>query len=184
LSKLLVTLLAALTIVVMPLSGGAAAKTTDIYQLARQSVTVTSDGFFAIRGGLSAADSARLHRVFDSLNSELSRVDRGLRPSVLPKHDAGRPSPSTSGTGGHQASLAASWCGYIPRWAFEAYAWGVIIAGGVTATIGLFADGTIFGLPAGAVLGAAGLWLGMDGSAMLWFVDTYMPPWGVYVCVF
>jgi hypothetical protein len=60
----------------------------------------------------------------------------------------------------------------------------VIIAGGVTATLAVFASGTIFGLPAGAVLGAAGIWLGLDGSGMLWFVDTYMPVWGVYVCVF
>lgn len=185
-SRLLVTLLAALTIVAMPLSGGVAAKTTDIYQLAHRNVSVTADGFFAIKGGLSVSDSARLHGVFDSLNAELSRVDRSLRPSVGPKSVIGKPITSTlrSGTGGHQASLAASWCGYIPRWAFEAYAWGVIIAGGLTATLALFASGTIFGLPAGAVLAAAGIWLGMDGSAMLWFVDTYMPVWGVYVCVF
>jgi hypothetical protein len=185
-SRLLVTLLAALTIIAMPLAGGVAAKTTDIYQLARQSVSVTADGFFAIKGGLSVSDSARLHGVFDHLNAELSRVDRRLRPSIQPSSDVERPTASTlrSGAGGHQASLAASWCGYIPRWAFEAYAWGVIIAGGVTATLAVFASGTIFGLPAGAVLGAAGIWLGMDGSAMLWFVDTYMPPWGVYVCVF
>src|SRR5438067_1529797 len=70
-SRLLVTLLAALTIIAMPLSGGVAAKTTDIYQLARQSVTVTPDGLFAIKGGLSPADSARLHGVFDHLNAEL-----------------------------------------------------------------------------------------------------------------
>ncbi|MEK6225587.1 MAG: hypothetical protein AABM40_04745 [Chloroflexota bacterium] len=170
----------------MPLSGGVAAKTTDIYQLAHQSVRVTADGFFAIKGGLSVSDSARLHSVFDSLNAELSRVDRSLRPSVQPKFNVGRPTASTlrSGTGGHSASLAASWCGYIPRGAFEAYAWGVIIAGGVTATLALFASGTIFGLPAGAVLGAAGIWLGVSGSYMLWFVDTYMPVWSVYVCVF
>lgn len=185
-SRILVALLAALTIIAMPLSGGVAAKTTDIYQLAHQSVSVTPDGFFAIKGGLSVSDSARLHGVFDSLNAKLSRIDRSLRPSAQPKSDPGRPTASSllSGAGGHSASLAATWCGYIPRWAFEAYAWGVIIAGGVTATLALFASGTIFGLPAGAVLGAAGIWLGMDGSAMLWFVDTYMPEWGVYVCVF
>jgi len=182
-----VTLLAALTIIAMPLSGGVDAKTTDIYQLARQNVTVTADGFFAIKGsGLSVSDRARLHGVFDHLNAELAQVDRSLRPKIQHNSDVQRPTASAlrSGTGGHQASLAASWCGYIPRWAFEAYAWGVIIAGGVTATLALLASGTIFGLPAGAVLGAAGIWLGMDGSAMLWFVDTYMPPWGVYVCVF
>jgi hypothetical protein len=163
-----------------------AAKTTDIYQLARQSVTVTPDGFFAIKGGLSVSDSARLHDVFDPLNAELSRVDRSLRPNVGPKSDRETPTASTlrPGTGGHQASLAASWCGYIPRWAFEAYAWGIILAGGVTATLALFAAGTIFGLPAAAVLGAAGLWLGVSDSYMLWSVDNNMPSYGVYVCIF
>ena len=184
-SKLLVTLLAALTIIAVPLSGGAAAKTTDIYQLAHQYVQVTPDGLFAIKGdALSRSDNARLHAVFDSLNAHLASVDRRLRPSLVPALAPATQSHSATTTGGKMAAPLASWCGYIPRWAFEAYAWGVIIAGGVTATLALFASGTIFGLPAGAVLGAAGIWIGMDGSAMLWFVDTYMPPWGVYVCVF
>src|SRR5260370_12238024 len=99
----------------MPLSGGVAAKTTDIYQLAQQNVSVTSDGFFAIKcAGLSVSDSARLHGVFDSLNAELSRVDRSLRPNVGPQSAMGAATASSvpSGTGGHQASLAAAWCGY------------------------------------------------------------------------
>jgi hypothetical protein len=37
--------------------------TTSDGWLAHQSVSVTSDGFFAIKGGLSAPDSARLHAV-------------------------------------------------------------------------------------------------------------------------
>jgi hypothetical protein len=60
------------------------------------------------------------------------------------------------------------------------FAWYVIIVGGVFATVALFVDATIIGLPAGAVLGAAGIWIGMTGSALLWYVDTHMPPWGVY----
>lgn len=51
-SRLLVTLLATLTIVAMPLSSGVAAKTFDLCQLAHRSVSVTSGGFFAIKGGL------------------------------------------------------------------------------------------------------------------------------------
>lgn len=139
-SRLLVTLLAALTIIAMPLAGGAAAKTTNIYQLAHQSVSLTADGLF--KGGLSRSDSARLHAVFDQLNAELSRIDRSLRPSIERNPHIQRSTSSVvrSGTGGHFASLAASWCGYIH--------------------VSLFADGTILGLPAGAVLGAAGIWLG------------------------
>ena len=91
-ARLLVTLLAALAIIAMPLSGGVAAQTTDIYQLARQSVSVTSDGFFTIKGGLSVSESARLHGVFDHLNTELSRVDRTSRV----RHDLRPPGRSCS----------------------------------------------------------------------------------------
>jgi hypothetical protein len=183
-SRLLVTLLAALTIVVMPLSAGAAAKTTDIYQLAQQNVTVTKDGFFSVRSdALSRPDNARLHAVFDPLNAQLAKTERSQRPTI------GQPGPKPGGTqsgtaGGKLAALSASFCGYVPRWAFEAFAWYVIIVGGVFATVALFVDATIIGLPAGAVLGAAGIWIGMTGSALLWYVDSNMPPWGVYECIF
>jgi hypothetical protein len=181
-SRLLVTLLAVLTIAAMPLSGGVAANSADIYQLAHQSVTVTPDGFFAIRSGLSVTDNARLHGVFDSLNARLASVDRSHRLPI--KQQQAKPGAQSATAGGKLAALAASFCGYVPRWAFEAFAWYVIIVGGVVATVSLFVDATIFGLPAGAVLGAAGIWVGMTGSALLWYVDTYMPPWGVYECIF
>ena len=181
-SRFLVTLLAALTIIAMPLSGGVAANTTDIYQLAHQNVTVTGDGFFAIKSGLSASDTARLHGVFDPLNARLASVDRSQRPTI--RHPQTTSATQSATAGGKLAAPAASFCGYIPRWAFEAFAWYVIIVGGVFATVSLFVDATIFGLPAGAVLGAAGIWVGMTGSALLWYVDTYMPPWGVYECIF
>lgn len=182
-SRLLVTLLAALTIVVMPLSAGAAAKTTDIYQLAHQNVTVTKDGFFSVRSeALSRPDSARLHAVFDPLNAQLAITERSQRPTI--GQPGPKPGTQSATAGGKLAALSASFCGYVPRWAFEAFAWYVIIVGGVFATVSLFVDATIIGLPAGAVLGAAGIWIGMTGSALLWYVDTYMPPWGVYECIF
>jgi hypothetical protein len=177
-----VTLFAALTIIAMPLSGGVAAQTTDIYQLAHQNVTVMVNGFFAVKGGLSTADGARLHGVFDPLNAKLATIDRAQRPTIGP-HRA-KPATQSATAGGKLASLAASFCGYIPRWAFEAFAWYVTIVGGVFATVSLFVDATIFGLPAGAVLGAAGMWIGMTGQAMLWYVDTHMPVGGVYECIF
>lgn len=181
-SRLLVTLLAALTIIAMPLSGGAVARTSDIYQLARQNVSVTADGFFAINGGLSGIDSARLHGVFDSLNARLASVDRSQRPTI--GQPQAKPGTQSATAGGKLAALSASYCGWIPRWAFEAFAWMVIIVGGVISTVGLFVSGTIFGLPAGAVLAAAGIWTGMTGGMMLWYVDTYMDPRGVYECIF
>jgi len=184
-SKLMLATFVSLALVIMPFSNDTFAAPDNV-TLARAYVSVSHDGMFVVSPRADRSVGARLHRIFDPLNAELAKVGRSLRPSVQPNSDGGTRTASTlrSGTGGHQASLAASWCGYIPRWAFEAYAWGVIIAGGITATLALFASGTIFGLPAGAVLAAAGIWLGMDGSAMLWFVDSYMPPWGVYVCVF
>jgi hypothetical protein len=57
----------------------------------------------------------------------------------------------------------------MPEWSFHRmcqlllpptlarFAWYVIIVGGVFATVALFVDATIIGLPAGAVLGAAGI---------------------------
>ena len=127
-SRLLVTLLAALSIVAIPLSTGAAAKTMDIYQLAQQNVTVTNDGFFAIQNAeLSRSDSARLHGVFDPLNAQLANIERALRPTI--GQPATKVSARSATSGGKLAALAASFCGYVPRWAFEAFAWYVMIVG-------------------------------------------------------
>ena len=182
-SRLLLAVLASLAFVVAPLSRDTVAAPDDI-ALARAHVTINADGLFVVATSASRVDRARLHAIFDPLNAQLSRVDRSLRPTIqAPPRRTSATAVQTS-AGGHLAAPLASWCGYVPRWAFEAFAWYVIIVGGVTATVGLFADATIFGLPAGAVLGAAGIWIGASGSFMLWYVDTYMPPEGVYECIF
>ena len=136
---------------------------TALARLAVGHMSIDADGFFRIKGaGLDAASVQQLKGTFDPLNARLSSVSRAQR--LIP----GRAVPA----------LRASGCVYIPNWALEDYAWFVIIVGGVTATVGLFADATIIGLPAGAVLGALGIWTGVTGTWFLWYVDKYYPDGG------
>lgn len=72
-------------------------------------------------------------------------------------------------------------CVHVPRWVLDTIAWTAIIYGAGITTIGLFASGTIVGIPVGAILGAVGLWDGVAGSLMLWWVDVYYPN-GLPVC--
>ena len=142
--------------------------------LARAHVTISTDGLFAIDKRVTVSEGKSLDAIFAPLNAQLRSVGRPLRLAAP---------PTTSKGPGFNAPMA-SFCGYIPRWAFEAFAWYVIIVGGYFGVVGLFASATIFGLPAGAVLGAIGIGLTVTGSFLLWYVDTYMPSWGWYVCVF
>jgi hypothetical protein len=143
--------------------------------LARAHVSITADGLFAIDNRVTKSERQTLSGVFGPLNAELRRVDRSLRLAA----------PATTAKGpGQNAPMASSFCGYIPRWAFEAFAWYVILVGGAFAIVGLAASTTIFGLPAGAVLGSIGIGLTITGSFLLWYVDNYMPPWGWFVCVY
>jgi len=140
---------------------------TALARLAVGHVSINADGFFRINGtGLDAASVQRLKGTFDPLNAHLrgvSRAQRLIRGHAVP-------------------ALRTSGCVYIPNWALEDYAWFVIIVGGVTATVGLFLDATIIGLPAGAVLGALGIWTGVEGTWFLWYVDKYYPDGG-YICL-
>lgn len=145
-----------------------------VIEFVRAHVTIDSEGMFVIDAKVSGKDRQLLLRIFKPLNENLASVDRHLRPTV--QHRASK--------GPGLAAPLASWCGYVPKWAYQAFAWYVILVGGTFAVVGLFVSGTIFGLPAGAVLGAAGIGLTTSGSFMLWYVDNFMPPYGVYVCVF
>jgi len=75
-------------------------------------------------------------------------------------------------------------CVTIPKWALQAFAWYVIAQGGAWAAIGGFLDGTILGLPAGAVLNALGIAESTTGFFLLWWVDNYYPAEGRRVCIF
>jgi len=145
-----------------------------IIELVRAHVTIDSEGMFVIDQQVGGKDRQVLRSIFDPLNNSLAGVGKHLRPTV--EHRASK--------GPGLAAPLASWCGYVPKWAYQAFAWYVILVGGTLSVVGLFVSGTIFGIPAGAALGAAGISLMTTGSFMLWLVDNYMPSYGVYVCVF
>ncbi|MEO8631760.1 MAG: hypothetical protein ABI466_00265 [Chloroflexota bacterium] len=145
-----------------------------VIELVRAHVTIDSDGLFVIDPKVIGRDREMLRGIFSRLNDSLASVDKHLRPTVGQK--------ASKGPG--LAARVASYCGYIPKWAFQAFAWYVIISGGAFSIVGAFVSATIFGLPAGAVLGAIGVSLMTTGSAFLWWVDNFMPSYGRYVCVF
>lgn len=162
---------------IMPASNAAIAKgdpQQELIELAISHVTVDADGMFLIGGSLTRAERKTLETVFAPLNKQLSKVERHLRPTV--RHAASK--------GPGLAAPIASFCGYIPKWALQAFAWYVILVGGYSAVVGMFASATIVGLPAGAVLGAIGAGLSFTGSFLLWWIDNNIPPWGKYVCIF
>jgi hypothetical protein len=78
-------------------------------------------------------------------------------------------------------SAQAYWCYYFPNWALDAFAWYVIIEGGILATVSLFVDVTVLGLPLGIVLGVLGIWVGVTGGFLLWYFDKYYPN-GAWIC--
>lgn len=159
-----------------PINAGGGPDQADraVIELARAHVTIDAEGMFTIDPSVRGRERTILRAIFAPLNAGLASVDRHMRPTVAPN--------GTKGPG--LSALAAQFCGYVPKWAFQAFAWYVILVGGYTSIVALFVSATIFGLPAGAVLGAAGISLGITGSFLLWYVDNYMPPYGVYVCVF
>src|SRR5438309_231301 len=72
--------------------------------------------------------------------------------------------------GGHSVirphhQIARFW---VSRELLEFEGWGMVGAGGTLSTIGYFVDGTVVGIPAGAILGAVGLGYGTSGSFVIW----------------
>lgn len=75
----------------------------------------------------------------------------------------------------------ASTCVTIPKWAVVAYGWYVVAAGGTTAAVGGFLDGTIVGLPVGAVMNALGIAATTTGGALVYWADH--TSWPKRICV-
>ena len=117
---------------------------------------------------------------FENIRSSMQSVESGIRS--LSKDE--RPKVYNTANGYVISSYGkvlspspVSVCVTIPKWALQAFAWYVIIVGGVTATLGGFLTGaTIVGLPASAVLGGLGIWVGLTGTAFLWIVDNFYQP--------
>lgn len=85
---------------------------------------------------------------------------------------AGKPDP---------VEQPASTCVSVPKWAVVAYGWYVVVSGGVTAAVGGFLDGTIVGLPAGAVMNALGIAATTTGGALVYWADH--TSWPKRICV-
>jgi len=65
----------------------------------------------------------------------------------------------------------AKTCLTVYKWQLQTIAWIGIGLGALTSIAGLFAAGTVIGLPAGAVAGAVGIALGVTSTYFLWKVD-------------
>ena len=85
---------------------------------------------------------------------------------------AGKPDP---------VEQPASACVSITKWAVVAYGWYVVVAGGATPAVGGFLDGTIVGLPAGAVMNALGIAETTTGGALVYWTDH--TSWPKRICV-
>jgi hypothetical protein len=139
-------------------------------QVARPFLSVDQNGFFHVSAAYKARSGGVDLRVrLNAINGQLQGLrDQQQRADMLR-------------AAGLSISAEAWWCYYIPNWALDAYAYLIIIEGGVEATAALFISGTIIGLPAGAVLGALGIWTGLTGGFLLWYFDKYYPN-GVWIC--
>lgn len=139
-------------------------------QAARPFLSVDQNGFFHVGSAYKARPGGvDLRLRLNSINGQLQNLrDQQQRADMLR-------------AAGLSITAGAWWCYYIPNWALDAYAYLIIIEGGVEATAALFISGTIIGLPAGAVLGALGIWTGLTGGFLLWYFDKYYPN-GVWIC--
>lgn len=141
---------------------------------------LTSDGIPQLTISRSRAIALGVNGVvFDKIVASMKEAEAGLKtlPRELRPVIGYKEGKYTVYSFGAWDKIAPnSLCVTIPKWALEAFGWLVVIVGGVEATVGLFVDATIFGLPAGAVLEALGIWTGMTGYAFLWWVDHYYHP--------
>lgn len=85
---------------------------------------------------------------------------------------------------GATQAQAGWWCIYLPGWWFHAVVDYMYVEGGIFATVSLFVDATVVGIPIGAALGALGIWYGLQA----YFVDRVFSwrgyyTWGAWVCI-
>jgi galactitol-specific phosphotransferase system IIC component len=74
---------------------------------------------------------------------------------------------------GHSISRPTRYvCVRVTRPLLEEMSFQEIAAGGIATGVGLFATGTVFGLPLGAVLGLIGLSATTGGATLLWYADS------------
>ncbi|WP_314457842.1 hypothetical protein [uncultured Actinomyces sp.] len=121
---------------------------------------------------VQSPEQAKVAELQAEYKAEASAEDYRKAVETYDRLVAGKPDP---------VEVPASMCVTIPKWAVVAYAWYAIVSGGATAAVGAFLDGTIVGLPAGAVLNAIGIGVGVTGSGLLYWTDH--TSWPKRVCV-
>lgn len=147
---------------------------------------ISEDGFFVLDQksipaslNVSPGTVKRVQKEFAEINAHLKELPPSARPRVTPTGKVELQGLlSNSGVAPDQVLLS---CVHVPRWVLDTIGWTGIIYGAGLVTIGLFAEGTIVGIPIGAILQAIGLWDGVTGTFLLWYVDMYYPN-GVDVC--
>jgi hypothetical protein len=136
------------------------ANSTAVAEEIRASIALAKDGTFVTANPKFAA--------------RVAQVDAAIRSYQA---SVGHPTPFLG------AVQAQAWwrCGYFSNWELDAMAWYVIVVGGVTGVVGSFVSATIFGLPLGALMVAAGFAYATTGGFMLWYFDKYYP-YGMWIC--
>jgi hypothetical protein len=134
---------------------------TDGADQVRAGITLAKDGTFATSNPLFANRVGAVNAAIRNFRSQQSQ---------------------TPGWLGTLQAQARWWCGYLPNWLLDAFAWEVIIVGGVVGIVGAFIDVTIVGIPLGAVLNALGIAYAVTGGFLLWYFDKYYPN-GVWRCL-
>jgi hypothetical protein len=139
-------------------------------QNARPFLSVDANGTFHVADGYKPrAGGLDVRAQLNALNSQMRDFqDQQQRAQLLR-------------AAGLAISAQAYWCYYVPNWALDAFAWYIIIVGGVAATASLFLDVTVIGIPLGIVLGVLGIWVGVTGGFLLWYFDKYYPN-GAWIC--
>jgi hypothetical protein len=120
----------------------------------KANVTLTKDGYFATTSSKFAAD--------------VQAVNAGMRQF---RSQAGSSAPLLGAT-----QALAWWCFYIPGWVFRAYVYFIVIAGGVSAIVAVFASLTVAGLVLGAILAV----LGISAGLYAWMLDQVFTQRGYY----
>jgi hypothetical protein len=150
-------------------------------------IVINEEGLFVLDydRALSSAEITEealkwAHQDLARINEHLKELPREQRPHIVETGDGLQIAWSVGDIWDCDGNSLNA-CLHVPRWVFDTVGWIGIIYGGGLVTVGLFAHGTIVGIPVGALLQAIGLWNGVTGTFLLWYVATYYPD-GKTVC--
>ncbi|TFD61704.1 hypothetical protein E3T39_06635 [Cryobacterium suzukii] len=115
----------------------------------------------------SAADYAMALEAYDSISAELDTLIASGDIAALDT----TVEQEAAAAGALSVQTVARRCSTVYKWQLQTIAWIAIGYGAFVTIAGLFVSGTVIGLPAGAVLQAMGIGLGVIGTYFLWKVD-------------